>query len=191
MATDLDVALLQHIEQTDLNPLGEIRQLVHGEDAAVGARHQAVVKGEFIRQVPALSDLDRVNLTDQVSDRGVGGGEFLAEPIVAVHPRDRGVVAVLGNEFASMPRDGVIRVIVDLRPGHDRHPLVEQVGEATDHPRLCLASFPEKNDVMPGEQGVLELWVDRALVAEHLREQRLVISYPLDGIAPQLLPQGD
>jgi len=90
-----------------------------------------------------------------------------------------------------MPRDGVIRVIVDLRPGHDRHPLVEQVGEAADHPRLCLASFPEKNDVMPGEQGVLELWVDRALVAEHLREQRLVISYPLDGIAPQLLPQGD
>ena len=31
VAPDLDVALLQHVEETDLDPLGEVRQLVDGE----------------------------------------------------------------------------------------------------------------------------------------------------------------
>ena len=38
VAADLDVALLQHVEQRDLDPLGEVGQLVDAEDAAVGAR---------------------------------------------------------------------------------------------------------------------------------------------------------
>ena len=43
VAADLDVALLEHVEQADLDPLGEVGQLVDREDAAVGARHEAVV----------------------------------------------------------------------------------------------------------------------------------------------------
>src|SRR4028119_106245 len=42
---DLDAALLEHVEQRDLDALGEVGQLVDAEDAAVGARHQAVVDG--------------------------------------------------------------------------------------------------------------------------------------------------
>ena len=45
VAADLDVALLQHVEQRDLDALGEVGQLVDAEDAAVGARDQAVVHG--------------------------------------------------------------------------------------------------------------------------------------------------
>ncbi len=45
VAADLDVALLEHVEQRDLDPLGEVGQLVDAEDAAVGARDQAVVDG--------------------------------------------------------------------------------------------------------------------------------------------------
>ena len=43
-AADLDVALLEHVEQADLDPLGEVGQLVDRDDAAVGARDQAVVQ---------------------------------------------------------------------------------------------------------------------------------------------------
>jgi hypothetical protein len=40
---DLHVALLDQVQQPDLDPLGQVRKLVDGEDPAVGTRHQAVV----------------------------------------------------------------------------------------------------------------------------------------------------
>ena len=79
VAAHLDVALLEHVEQADLDALGEVGQLVDGEDAAVGARDEAVVERELVGEVAALGDLDRVDLADQVGDRRVGGGELLAE----------------------------------------------------------------------------------------------------------------
>ena len=98
VATDLDVALLEHVEQTDLDAFGEVGQLVDGEDAAVGPRDEAVVQRQLVGQVAALGDLDRVDLADQVGDRRVRRGQLLPEAVVAVHPRDRRVVAVLGDE---------------------------------------------------------------------------------------------
>ena len=89
VAADLHVALLEHVEQTDLDPLGEVGQLVDREDPAVGARHEPVVDGELVGEVAALGDLDRVDLADEVGDRRVGRGELLAEAALAVHPLDR------------------------------------------------------------------------------------------------------
>ena len=100
VAADLDVALFEHVEQTDLDALGEVGQLVDREDAAVGARDEAVVDRELVREVAALGDLDRVDLADEVGDRRVRRRELLAEAAVAVHPLDRRVVAVLGDEDA-------------------------------------------------------------------------------------------
>ena len=114
VAADLHVALLEHVEQADLDALGEVGQLVDGEDAAVGAGHQAVVQRELVGQVAALGDLDRVDLADEVGDRRVGGGQLLAEAVVAVHPVDRRVVALLGDEVAGVARHRVVRVVVDL-----------------------------------------------------------------------------
>ena len=45
VAADLDVALLHHVEHRDLDPLGEVGQLVDRDDAAVAARDQAEVDG--------------------------------------------------------------------------------------------------------------------------------------------------
>ena len=70
-AADLDVALLEDVEQADLDPLGEVGQLVDREDPAVRARDQAVVEGQLVAQVAALGDPDRVDLADQVGDRDV------------------------------------------------------------------------------------------------------------------------
>ena len=44
---------------------------------------------ELVGEVAALGDLDRVDLADEVGDRRVGGGQLLAEAVVAVHPLDR------------------------------------------------------------------------------------------------------
>ena len=84
VAADLDVALLHHVEQADLDAFGQVRQLVDREDAAVGARDQAVVDGQLVAEVAALGDLDRVHLADQVGDGDVWRGELLAVALVAV-----------------------------------------------------------------------------------------------------------
>ncbi len=34
-AADLDVALLEHVQQSNLDPFGQVRELVHEEEAAV------------------------------------------------------------------------------------------------------------------------------------------------------------
>ena len=86
VAAHLHVALLEHVEQTDLDALGEVGQLVDGEDAAVGARHEAVVQRELVGEVAALGDLDRVDLADEVGDGRVGRRQLLAEARVAVRP---------------------------------------------------------------------------------------------------------
>ena len=102
VAADLHVALLEHVEQADLDALGEVGQLVDGEDAAVGAGHQAVVQGELVGEVAALGHLDGVDLADEVGDRRVGRGQLLAEAVVAVHPRDRRVVALGRDQVAGV-----------------------------------------------------------------------------------------
>ena len=186
VAPDLDVALLEHVEQADLDALGEVGQLVDGEDAAVGAGHQPVVERELVGEVPALGDLDGIDLTDEVGDRGVGGGELLAEAVVAVDPVDGGVVAELGDEVTGVLRHRVVGVVVDLRPGHDRHPLVEQAGQGADHPGLRLTPLAEEDDVVTRQQCVLELRQDGVLVAEHVGEQRLTRLDALDGIPADL-----
>ena len=102
-AADLDVALLEDVEQADLDPLGEVGQLVDREDAAVGARDQPVVDRQLVGQVAALGDLDRVDLADQVGDRDVGRRQLLGVAPVARQPVDRGRVAVLGRPPRGRP----------------------------------------------------------------------------------------
>ena len=57
------------------------------EDAAIGARDEAVVDGRRVGQVAALGDLDRVDLADQVGDGDVGRGQLLGVAAVARQPR--------------------------------------------------------------------------------------------------------
>ena len=86
MAPYLHVTLLQHVEQTDLDALGEVGEFVHREDAAVGTRHQAVVDRQLIGEITTLGHADRIDFTDQVGDGGVGRGKFLPQPIITMNP---------------------------------------------------------------------------------------------------------
>ena len=105
IAADLDVALFHDVEQADLDALGQVGQLVDREDAAVGARDQAVVDRQLVGEVAALGDADRVDLADQVGDRDVGRRELLAVAAVAADPVDRRVVALLGDQVLAVLRD--------------------------------------------------------------------------------------
>src|SRR4029079_8518373 len=100
VAADLHVALLEHVEQTHLDALGEVGQLVDREDRPVGAGHDDLVYGELVGQVAPLGNLDGVDLADQVGDRRVGGGQLLAEATIPVHPFDRRLVTALGQQHA-------------------------------------------------------------------------------------------
>ena len=126
VAAHLDVALLQHVEQRDLDALGEVGQLVDREDAAVGARDEAVVHGLGVAERAALRHLDRVDVADEVADAGVRRRQLLAEALAAVLPVDRELVALLGQQGLAARADRGVRVIVDLAAGDDRRPLVEQ-----------------------------------------------------------------
>ena len=77
------------------------------------------------------------------------------------------VVASLGDQVAGVAGHRPVRVVEDLRAGHEGDPLVEQAGEAADDAGLGLAPLAEEDHVVAGEQGVLQLGQDGVLVAEH------------------------
>ena len=103
VAAHLDVALLHHVEHRHLDALGEVGQLVDGDDAAVRPRDQAVGDGLRIAEAAALGHLDRVDVADQVGDAGVGGGQLLGVALAAVPPRDGQVVAGVRRRAGSTP----------------------------------------------------------------------------------------
>ena len=60
VAFDLDVALLEDVEEADLDLAREVGQLVDREDAAVGPRQQPVVHRQLARELDAAARrLDR------------------------------------------------------------------------------------------------------------------------------------
>ena len=98
IAFNLHVAFLHDVEQAHLDLAGQIGQFVDGENAAIGARQQAVVHRQFVAEfVPAARGLDGIDVADHVGDRHVGRGQLLHVALVAVEPRDGRFVALLAQ----------------------------------------------------------------------------------------------
>ena len=102
VATDLHIALFEHVEQTDLDALGKVGQFVDRKDAAVGARNEAVMQSQFVREIATLGDFDGIDFTDEIGNGRIRRGELFAESITAVHPRNRSVVTARGDEIPSV-----------------------------------------------------------------------------------------
>ena len=183
MAANLYVSLLEDVEQADLDPLGQVRQFVDGEDAAVDPGHQAEVNGQLVAQVASLGDLDRVDLPDEVGDGDVGRRELFRVPVLARQPLDRRAVAALGEDRAAFGGDRAERVFGDFRPVDHRRFVVEQRGQATYDARLRLAPFAEEDDVLAAENGVGNLRDDGVFVAHDAREQRFATLELADQVA--------
>ncbi len=131
IALNLDVALLHDVEEADLDLAAQVGQLVDGEDAAIGARQQAVVHAELVgEQVPAARRLDGVEVADHVGDGDVGRGELLDVAILALEPGNRRGITALGDEVAAELADRAEGIVIDLAAGDDRDGGVEQLDEA-------------------------------------------------------------
>ena len=173
VAADLDVALLEHVEERDLDALGEVGQLVEAEDAAVGARDEAVVHRLGVAERAALRHLDRVDVADEVADARVGRRELLGVALA------RGAASATGRSSPSSAasrrqrtHDGCVRVVADLAALDDRAPLVEQARERAHEAGLALAALAEQDEVVSGEQRRLELGQHGLLEADHARGRR-------------------
>ena len=191
VAPDLHVALFEDVEQTDLDALGEVGQLVDGEDAAVDPRDEAVVQGQLVAQVPALGDFDGVDLADEVGDGGVGSGQLLAVALRAVDPVDRRGLAQFLDPVQGVARDRVVGVVVDFGAGDDGHPLVQQADQGPDDPGLGLTALAQEDEVVAGQDGVLQLGDDGLLEAEDAGHERLALGDELGRVAAHLLGHRD
>ena len=129
VAAHLDVPLLHDVEHRDLDALGEVGQLVDRDDAAVRARNEPEGDGLGIAEGAAFGHLDRIDVTDEVGDAGVRGGEFLGIALTAVPPRHRQFVAEFGGPPYRLGGDRCVGVLTEFGAGDHRRPLVEQVGQ--------------------------------------------------------------
>ncbi len=137
VALDLDVAFLHDVEERDLDLAGEVRDLVDGEDAAVGAGQQAVVHGQLGAELLAgARGLDGVDVADQVGHGDVGRGELFDVAVVGRHPGDGGVVAHLGDEVLGELRQRRVGVVAELGAGDVGDLRIEQVRERAQDARL-------------------------------------------------------
>jgi hypothetical protein len=64
-------------------------------------------------------------------------------------------------------------VVVDLTALDHRRPLVEQAAEGADQAGLALAAFAEEYEVVPGEQGALQVGHHRVVEPDDAREPGL------------------
>src|SRR5690606_11100554 len=119
---------------------------------------------------------------DEVSDGGVGRRQLLAVALAPVEPRDGRGVATLRHQLAGVFGDGVERVVVDLGARDLGHPLVEEAGEEAEEAALGLPAEAEEDEVVPREEGVLELRDDGLLVAEDAGEDLLARAELLDQV---------
>ena len=154
---DLDVPLLHHVQHRDLDALGEVGQLVDGDDAPVPARDQAEVDGLGVAQRAPFGDLHRVHVADEVRDARVRRRELLDVPLVAVAPPHRERVTVLGRPSAAGGGDRLVRVLPELGALDHRGPLVEQPDQGAQEPRLALSALAQEHDVVPRDQRPFQL----------------------------------
>ena len=122
-AADLEVALLEQVEQADLDARREVGQLVDREDAAVGARDDAEVDdlGVGVGE-PAGRRLDRVDVAEQVGDRDVRRRELLVVARLAWRAtRSAASSPASAIRRAGPGRDRRERVVVDLAAGEHRN----------------------------------------------------------------------
>ncbi len=141
IAADLDVALFHDVEEADLHALGEVGELVQREDAAMRARHEAVVDRHLVREVASLSHLYRVDLPDEVSDRNVRCRELLAVPLVGREPHELDRVTVVGHAVFASGADRCERIVVDLAARDRGNRCVEQLYEPPREASLRLAAL--------------------------------------------------
>ena len=191
VAANLHVALFQDVEHADLHQLVQFRQFVHREDAAVHAGNQPEVQGVFGRHAHPASQLGRVDLANDVGELRAGrqtlGVTIFAPPPADGHLLGRSVLDQLATDAGDRPQ----RVVVQRGLGDvdERNRLVKKTDQLPHQPALGLALLAEKQHVVPGQQGDVDLGDDRVVEADNAGKQfvaggkhghEVVVDFPLD-----------
>ncbi len=188
---DLNVTFLHDVEQADLNLPRKIGQFVDREDAAIRARNQAVVHGQFVGDIlSAPRGFDRIDIADHVRDRHIRRRQFLDIARFGRKVSDRRGVALLFDQHLAAAADGRVGVVVNFASGHVRHPRIEQRGEHPDQPGLGLSAQSKKNEVMPGKNRVYDLWNNAVLVTDDAGKELLLALEFADQIRAQFVLYG-
>ena len=147
---------------------------------------------QLVGEVATLGDLDRVDLADEVGDRGVRGGQLLAEAVGAVHPLDRRVLALLGDEVAGVAADtGLYGSSLISEPATiGIHSSSRSVSDRMMRV-LAWPRSPRKMMSCPASRAFSSCGQDGVLVAEHAVDERLAGADPGGGVAPHLLLDRD
>jgi len=140
-----------------------------------------------VAQRSSLGHLHRVDVADQVTHAGVGRGEFLAIPFAPVMPADRQILLKLCGQAAASGADRRVRMVVDLASGDHRRPFIEQAGQSTDQPGLALAALAEQDDVVPRNQGALQMRQDRLTEPEDAGKGIFARAQPGEQVLPHLV----
>ena len=127
--------------------------------------------GQLVGEIPALGDLDRIDLADEVGDSDIRRGQLLGVALGAANPLDDRLVALVADELAGILGDRGVGVVVDLAALDDGDFFVQQVDHRADEAGLGLAPLAEEDQVMARQNGVLDLGDDGILVADDAREQ--------------------
>ena len=146
---------------------------------------------EFVAEdVSTAGGLDGVHVADDVGDGGIGRRELFDVALIAGHPANRGVVAVLLDELLGVLRDRGERIVVHFTAGHDRHLLVEQGAQRAEDTGLRLAAQAEQNEVVARKERVHDLRHHGVFVAKDATEQRAAGLQARDQVAPDLVFDG-
>ena len=86
---------------------------------------------------------------------------------------------------------GVERIVVDLAAGDCGHLLVQQIDQAARDARLGLAALAEEHDVLPGEDGVLDLRDDGLFIADDAGEDVFARAHLANQVLAHLLLDGE
>src|SRR5208282_1750313 len=173
VAFDLYVALLHDVEQSHLNFSRQVGQLVDGEDAAVGAREQAVMHGQLVGKVAAAAGgADGIHVADDVGHGDVGRGQFFNVALGPRQPPDGRGVALIRHAPSAGLADGAVGIVVDFAARDDGKILVQEGHQAAEDAAFGLAAKAQQDEVLPRQEGVDDLRDDGVLVAVHASKQR-------------------
>ena len=75
-------------------------------------------------------------------------------------------------------------MIVDLAALDDGRPLIQQAGQRPDQPRLALSALAQKDDIVPGDDGALQMGQHRLAETYDAGERVLSGAKALEQVAP-------
>src|SRR6185503_6042565 len=110
-------------------------------------------------------------VANDVGDSHIRRRKFLDKTRIAADPFDWRQLTVLLQYLSSVSRDRAERIVVNFRPGDDWYTFVQQIGQQTNDPALCLSAKPEQDHVVSRQDGIDQLWNHRVLVTNNAGKQ--------------------